>query len=70
MPDPTLCENGEDCPACALRRAEDPWQRGAHPCNRCGGTGRIAWPVARIVANHVAEARALYWPAFDKRVGE
>lgn len=65
MPDPTLHGNGFDCPACELRRAEARRTSilgpRAIPCNRCGGTGRIARPVADIVADHVAWARQHYW---------
>lgn len=70
MPDPALHGNGEDCPACALRReGHDPAAvlRPAVACNLCGGVGRIAIPTAEIIARQCAEARA-YWAAFDARV--
>lgn len=67
MGDPTLHGNGEPCPACALRREADPWQAKEHPCNLCGGTGRIAWTVPDIIARHVAWAREHHWPEFDRR---
>ncbi len=67
MADPALHGNGEDCPACSLRRADDPWQRRGYDWNRCGGSGRLTFPIEDIVAAHVADARAHYWPQFDQR---
>ncbi len=61
MADPTLCGNGDDCPACALRREGDPWQTGKHPCNNCGGTGRIPRSMKDIVEQQAAQARRTYW---------
>lgn len=67
MPDPTLHGNGEDCPACALRRDE---LRAAAavdqvvPCNFCGGTGRA---VVEIIREAVAWAGEHYWPACEAR---
>lgn len=61
MPDPTLHGNGDDCPACELRREDDEWQTGTHPCNNCGGTGRIPRPTLRILNETVAQARKTYW---------
>jgi hypothetical protein len=61
MPNSTLCGNGDDCPACSLRREGDPSQRKIHPCNNCGGTGRIARSLKEIVEKQAAEARRSYW---------
>lgn len=72
MADPGLHENGEPCPACALRReAEDKTSilRTPVPCNNCGGTGRIGFSDAQIVATAAAWAREHYWPEFDRRNG-
>lgn len=71
MADPNLHGNGEACPACQLRReAEDKGAviRPDTPCNVCHGTGRLAFSEAEIVARTVAEARRIYWPAFDRRI--
>ena len=66
MPDPTLHGNGDNCEACALQREESQatrtFYRTGFQCNRCGGTGRIPRDTARIVADHVEEARKHYWP--------
>lgn len=63
MPDPTLHGNGDDCPACTLRREQmglaDAKGVG---CNQCDGTGRIPRSTERIIADHVAWAQAYYWP--------
>lgn len=68
--DAGLHGNGDDCPACALRR-DDLRAVGAVdqtvPCNLCHGAGRIARPVETVIAGHVAWARAHYWSAFDER---
>lgn len=73
MADPALHGNGEACPACALRR-EMQAEAGEWPavpaCNRCGGSGRLGFSEARIVAETVAEARARYWPAVEARWAE
>lgn len=66
MPDATLHGNGDDCPACALQREEDPWRREKYRCNRCNGTGRLPRSAAQIVAAEVAWARAHYWPERDR----
>lgn len=64
MPDITLHGNGAPCPGCALRREADAslWGPCVPDCNLCGGVGRIARPIEDIVADHVAWARAHYWP--------
>lgn len=66
MPDPALHGNGDDCPACALRR-EDLRASGAMdqsvPCNFCGGHGRVGRAVAAIIAEACAWAVTNYWPA-------
>lgn len=69
MPDFTLHGNGEDCPACELRRAALGGREIDVPCNNCGGVGRVALPAAEIVADACAWARAHHWPAFDRRNG-
>ena len=65
MPDPTLHGNGYHCPACELRRAEA-CRRSAFgprdiPCNRCNGTGRIAYSLRETYERQLADARAFYW---------
>lgn len=72
MTDMTLHENGEPCPACALRREDEDTTavlRAAVPCNICGGVGRVAIPDRNIIAAAIAWARVHYWPAFEARVG-
>jgi hypothetical protein len=70
MVDITLHGNGEDCPACALRRD---YLRAAGAmdqvvsCNFCGGTGRVGRAVAEIVREAVTWARDHYWPERDAR---
>lgn len=70
MPDPALHGNGDPCPACEMRR-EAMAARGEWPevrdCNVCAGTGRLPREIAVIVAETVAEARRLYWPAVEAR---
>lgn len=61
MPNPALHGNGYDCPACALRRESDPWQRGEHPCNNCNGSGRIAFSLRETYERQLADAREFYW---------
>lgn len=69
MPDITLHGNGEDCPACALRR-DDLRAAGAMdqvvPCNFCGGTGRVGRAVAEIIREACAWAVENYWPAREE----
>ena len=66
MRDPTLHGNGDNCPACELRRDE---LRAAAamdqvvPCNFCGGTGRVGRAVAEIIREACLWARENYWPA-------
>lgn len=70
IPDPGLHGNGEDCPACALRRDElraDRAMAQEVPYNFCGGTGRVGRAVAEIVREAVEWARAVYWPAAEAR---
>lgn len=70
MADPTLHGNGDDCPACALRRDE---LRAAAavdqlvPCNFCGGTGRVGRAVVEIIREAVAWAAEHYWPSCEAR---
>lgn len=66
MPDASLHGNGDDCPACALRRDE---LRAAGAmdqtvdCNLCGGLGRIPRDPGEIVRLSAEWARRHYWPA-------
>lgn len=70
MPDVSLHGNGEDCPACALRR-DDLREAGAMDqvvsCNFCGGTGRVGRAVCEIIREAVEWAAANYWPERDAR---
>ncbi|KIC42213.1 hypothetical protein RA27_02115 [Ruegeria sp. ANG-R] len=65
MPDPSLHGNGEDCPACALRREADRdrtvYGSARLDCNNCHGTGRIAYTVRQVYEIQLAEARKHYW---------
>lgn len=70
MPDATLHGNGEDCPACALRR--DDLRAAAAldqvvECNFCGGSGRVGRAVADIIREAVEWAAANYWPVQEAR---
>ncbi len=61
----SLHGNGETCPHCELRREEANLELiGAArvPCNSCGGTGKIGYSVASLIASSVAWARENYWP--------
>jgi hypothetical protein len=65
MVDKTLHGNGEDCPACNLRRDELRAQHAmdqAVPCNFCGGTGRVGIAVVDIIREAVSWAAKNYWP--------
>ena len=70
MPDKALHGNGDNCPACELRRDElrtaGAWKQEVE-CNYCGGEGRLARAVADIVREHVEHARAHYWPEREAR---
>lgn len=69
MPNKYLHGNGYHCPACKLRRDNQPLgfairrQAGNTEitCNHCDGTGRIARDPADIVADAVAEAARFHW---------
>ena len=69
MPDITLHGNGEDCPACALRRdhlrAEGAIDQVVE-CNFCGGTGRVGRAVEAIIREAVEWAAKHYWPSREK----
>lgn len=72
MPDPRLHGNGEDCPACALRRDQLAAEQALRPddglapqpipCNFCGGSGRVGKAVAEIIREACEWAAAHYWP--------
>lgn len=70
MADKTLHGNGEDCPACALRR-DDLREAGAMDqvvsCNFCGGSGRVGIALAEIIREAVGWAANHYWPERDAR---
>lgn len=64
MPDMFLTGNGEDCPACALRRNELRAARAMEQsvaCNQCNGIGRIERPIEVIIAEAVLWAEDHYW---------
>lgn len=66
MPDITLHGNGDNCPACELRRDElraAASMDQAVSCNFCGGTGRVGRAVVEIVREACEWARREYWPA-------
>jgi len=70
MPDVTLHGNGQDCPACALRR--DDLRAAAAmdqvvECNFCGGSGRVGRAVADIIREAVEWAAVNYWPEREAR---
>ena len=68
MPDITLHGNGEDCPACALRRDQlraDAAMDQVVDCNFCGGTGRVGRAVEAIIREAVEWAAVHYWPHRD-----
>ena len=71
MVDIALKGNGEDCPACELRRAalvDDVFTNGRPvPCNFCGGSGRVGRAVVEIIREAVAWAAANYWPDRERR---
>lgn len=70
MPDITLHGNGEDCPACALRRdqlrAEGAMDHVVE-CNFCGGSGRVGRAVGAIIREAVEWAAKHYWPEQEAR---
>lgn len=64
-PDAGLHGNGDDCPACALRREDlraDRAMEQSVPCNFCGGTGRVGRAVTEIIREAVQWAASHYWP--------
>lgn len=70
MPDPTLHGNGEDCPACVLRRdelRESAAMDQVVSCNFCGGSGRVGRAVADIIREAVEWAAKHYWPEHEAR---
>lgn len=82
MVDHTLHGNGTPCPGCALRREEmmphavDALGNPARDlraffveCQLCDGWGILPRRAEDIVADHVAWARAHYWPALRKKWG-
>lgn len=65
MPDPTLHHNGQNCPACELRRDELRDRAALDQvvaCNFCAGTGRVGHAVADIINEAVTWAKTHYWP--------
>lgn len=73
MADPTLHDNGDDCPACALRREKlkaDRKMNQSVECNFCGGTGRVGRAVHAIIAEAVKWAAVHYWPEREARWAE
>lgn len=72
MTDHTLHGNHDACPACEMRRAAVDTRRfirPAIPCNVCRGVGFLPLPDAEIVRRTCDEARRIYWPEFDRRIG-
>lgn len=72
MPDPTLHGNHDPCPACELRRQvvdTGAITRPEVPCNVCQGVGFLPLSDAEIVRRTVEEARRIYWPQFERRIG-
>jgi len=66
MPNPSLHGNGYTCPACELRREEDRKRtavgsKTGPKCNRCNGTGRIAFTLRETYELQLADARKYYW---------
>lgn len=72
MPDATLHGNHDPCDACALRREladTTAIARPEIPCNVCKGLGFLPLGEAEIVRRTVEEARRIYWPEFERRIG-
>lgn len=72
MTDYSLHGNHDPCPACEMRReVQDagPITREAIPCNVCAGVGFLPLSDAEIVRRTCEEARRVYWPAFEARIG-
>ena len=70
MPDMNLHGNGENCPACALRRDELRQSAALDQvvaCNFCGGTGRVGRAVEDIIREDVKWAAEFYWPDRERR---
>lgn len=65
MPNPYLCGNGYNCPACGLRRETDRDRTilgsGRIDCNHCNGTGRIAHTEREANDLQLADARRHHW---------
>lgn len=69
MADMTLHGNGENCPACELRRGPQRSDRAMNQsveCNFCGGSGRVGRAVADIIREAVVWAKEHYWPEREK----
>lgn len=70
MADKTLHGNGEDCPACALRRdglREAAAMDQVVSCNFCGGSGKVGRAVVEIIREAVEWAAVHYWPEREAR---
>lgn len=71
MADIALKGNGEDCPACELRRLaliNEIFIGGRPvPCNFCGGSGRVGRALADIIREAVTWAASNYWPERERR---
>lgn len=71
-PTPYLHGNHEPCAACELRREMADTSRVIRdpiPCNVCSGKGYLPLSAAEIVRRTVEEARRIYWPEVDRRMG-
>mgnify|MGYP000406868297 CR=1 FL=1 len=65
MADKALHGNGDNCPACELRRDDLRASKAMDQsveCNFCGGTGRVGKAVEQIIREAVEWARVHYWP--------
>ena len=72
MTDHNLHGNHDPCPACEMRRealGRVPIDKGQIECNVCKGEGWLPLSDAEIVRRTCEEARRVYWPAFEARIG-
>jgi len=71
MPDATLHDNHDPCPACELQQAAQdraPVNRTPVRCQLCGGICFLALSAAEITARMAADARLHHWPDFERRI--